>query len=516
MSETAKPSTTITVLTNMLIVGAMVMCVAVAVVQFGQQLVPGWNAGYIPTLVFFIALEVAVTTRYLRVAQARLPAPWYVLRAVELVLVFLAIRSVLGLIRGPDFVLKYDSFYGGSDIELFALCLVVGVCWLIGWYFTRCLLDLESGDSALDRELMLDLDRSQQAARQALITLILLSGVTLVLLSAVERMSLRNADQSIVAAQLSVVHVLIFFVLGLILLSKTRLAVLRSAWQWERVPMGRGLTTRWISYSLMLIAGLLIIAIVLPTQYSLGLLSTLNYLVSLIAAVIQFVFLLIAAVLSTLLGWLFPQVPRPLRPLPELPTPPDMPATQIAPTLSDFAQSLIFWAVFVMVIIYLGLQYARQHPAFENVLRRLPGWSIFGRWWRWLRAFFGGLGAKITATLEARRQLRSAMAGRSGAQANRWVNARHLSPRDQIRFYYQALLQRGHERGYPRGAAQTPHEYAHDLTSTVPELERDVSALTEQFVEARYSQHTITAERVNVVRRAWEHIRRALRRRSLV
>ena len=506
----------LTVLTNVLIVSAMVMCVAVALVQFGQQLVPDWNAGYIPWLCFCAALEVAVTTRYLRVAQARLPAPWYVLRAVEIVLVFLALRSVLGLIRGPDFVLKYDPFYGGSDIELFALCVVVGVCWLIGWYFTRCLLDLESGDPALDRELMLDLDRSQQAARQALISMILLSGVTLVLLSAVERMSLRSADQALAATQLSVAHVLIYFVLGLILLSKTRLAVLHSAWQWDRIPIGHGLTTRWISYSLMLIAGLLVIAIVLPTQYSLGLLSTLNYLISLIAAVIQFVFILIAAVLSTLLSWLFPQVPRTPRPLPELPTLPELPATQVAPTLSDFAQSLIFWTVFVMVIGYIMLQYARQHPAFENVLRRLPGWSIVRRWWRWLRELFGGLGAKITATLEARRQLRSTPAARSGAKANRWMNARRLSPRAQVRFYYQALLQRGHERGYPRGPAQTPHEYARDLESTVPELESDVSALTEQFIEARYSQHPITPERANVVRRAWEHIRRVLRRRSLV
>lgn len=491
----------------------MTTCVAVALIQFGQQIIPSWNAGYIPALCFFVALEVAVTTRYLRVAQARLPLPWYVLRAVEGVTIFLGARALLGFIRGPDFVVKYDPFYGGSDNELLALVFVVGVIWLMGWQFTRCLLDLESGDPALDRELMQDLDRSQQAARQSLVTTIMLIGVPMVLLNAVQRMSLRNAGQVVEAAQLPGAHLLIYFVLGLILLSKTRLAMLRSGWQWERIPIGRGLSTRWIGYSLALVGALLLIAIVLPTHYSVGLLGTLSYLLTLIIALVEFVFLTIAALIAALFSLLFPQVSREPRPMPTFPTLPPPTPTQVAPpTISEFAQSLIFWIVFFGVMIYLIRQYARQHPALEDVLQRLPGWSIFGRWWRWLRELFGGLGAKITATLEARRQLRSAPAARSGVKIDRWVNVRRLPPREQVRFYYHALLRRGRERGYPRRPAQTPNEYARDLVASVPELDQEVAAMTDQFSEARYSRHDITPERVGVVRRAWDRIKHTLRR----
>ena len=78
----------------------MLACAAIGAVQLGLQLSPTWNAWYVPLLCFFIALESAYLTRYAR--YGKLPAPWYVLRGVEVVVLFLMLRSLLGVLRGPQ------------------------------------------------------------------------------------------------------------------------------------------------------------------------------------------------------------------------------------------------------------------------------------------------------------------------------------------------------------------------------------------------------------------------------
>jgi hypothetical protein len=99
------------------------------------------------------------------------------------------------------------------------------------------------------------------------------------------------------------------------------------------------------------------------------------------------------------------------------------------------------------------------------------------------------------------------------------VNIRRLPPREQVLFFYQAFLRRSGEHGLPRHPSQTPYEYSGSLKVGMQALEDDPSAwedltsLTDRFVEARYSKHEITPSHASLARRAWEHIRRYLRKR---
>ncbi len=236
----------LTAITQTVIVGAMAVCVSLALVQFGQKIVAAWRVDYIPVLSLSVALIAATTTRGLR--QPNLPLPWYVLRAVELIALFLVARSVLGILRGPDFVVKYDAFYGGIDNELFALVAVLGVMWLLSWQLTRCLLDVAGAVPLADRDLMQDLDNERQAARQTLSMTILGAGIAMVLLNAVIRMSLRNSGALAEAARVPVAHLLIYFGLGLILLSHTRLTVLA-------IGLGVGTSGRFARPAFRLVRG---------------------------------------------------------------------------------------------------------------------------------------------------------------------------------------------------------------------------------------------------------------------
>jgi hypothetical protein len=499
-------------LTNYLIVSVMVTCMAIAIVQFGQQLVPAWNAGYIPIWSFFVALEAAISTRWVR--QARRPVPWYTVRAGEALILFFAARSLLGLMRGPEPAVEVSSFRGYADSELMALLFVTGLVWALSWRFMRSLTDLEMAEiPPTDRELFQAVDETQVNARQTLVKTILVVGVPMVLFNAVTRMSLRNAGEERLAAQTPFAHLLVFFVLGLVLLSRTRLTMLSVSWEWERIPVAQSVRGRWMGYSLALLAIISLLAVILPTRYSLGLLSTLGYLFNLLVAFTQTILLLLVAVLTALLGWLFPSMPQ--QPAPSLPQLPPFLRDNgtSAPPLSEFLQSLAFWIVFLMVMGYLVRQYVRSHPQIEEVLQQLPGWSLVRRLWQSLRSWFSGWRARITTAIEERRRARSAAAARSELAARRWLNLRHLSPRDQVQFYYQAVLRRGNERGLPRRPAQTPYEYAQQLEARLPEVDRDVASITHEFIEARYSRHDIAPHQVNLVRRYWERIKRALRRR---
>ena len=502
----------LTTLTNYLIISSMLACAALGLVQVAQQIAPRWNAAFVPVLVFLIALESAGMTRYLR--YHKLPVPWYALRAAEALVLFLMIRSLLGLMRGPQPDQSVNPFVGYVDSELFALTVILGVFWLLSWLMTANLLTLETIEPTFDRELIKDVAEAQANSRQSQISLMLIIGAALTFFAALIRIYLRTNHPTELAAQSGLWHVLIYFLLGLLLLGRMRLSMLRSGWVWERMPMTGNVGGRWITYTLLMLVAAVLVAIVLPTQYSLGLLGTLGYVLSGLIQIIQAIIYFIAFLIVAFLSLFFPTIqggrpltstiPQPAAPLATPGTPP--------PSLSEFVQSLIFWAVFFVIAGYVLVQFLRRHPEIVAALQHVPGVTLLMRLWHRLRAWFGGLSQHLEDLREARRKAQRAAPTRSAAATRRWINLRRLSPRQQVQFYYLAMLRRGSENGHPRQSTQTPYEFARALESKIPDIDQDVDGLTEEFIEARYSRHDIPAEHVGLVRRYWKRIKQALRK----
>jgi hypothetical protein len=501
-----------TTLTNYLIVSGLLTCAAIGVVQLGLQLSPTWNAGYVPLLCFIVALEAAYMTRYMR--YGKLPVPWYVLRLVEVVVWFLILRSLLGLLRGPQPEQVINPFYGRIDNELLALTLIAGLTWLGSWRLTSDLLDLGTLDATLDREIIREVAAAQVEVRQGLIMFTLILGVVLTFLAGLLRLYLRTTDQADAGSLPGLWHIVIYFFLALVLFSRTHLNLLRAGWLWEKVPIRRKVGACWITYTVLLLAIAVIIAVVLPTQYSLGLLGTLSYILQFIIAAVQLIFFVLATLIYALISLFAPPGQPPERPQLPLMSPPQLPqAPNVSQAgLSEFVQSLIFWSVFLIIAGYVVAQYLRRHPAVVDWLKQLPGMSLLVRAWRKLREWFGGLNQQIENLRDARRRARRPAPTRSTSAPRRWVNLRKLSPRQQVQFYYLAMLRRGGEHGHARGPTQTPYEYARTLESQVPEIDQDVNGITEKFIEARYSRHDVLGEHVGIVRRYWERIKKALRK----
>jgi len=130
----------------------------------------------------------------------------------------------------------------------------------------------------------------------------------------------------------------------------------------------------------------------------------------------------------------------------------------------------------------------------ESVSRALGRWAYMGR-------------SALPRLLEAVRRRRSARTGQS-----RLSLPIRRSPRDRVRYYYLSTIERATGLGIPRGRTQTPYEYQAVLAGRLPDAEPMMSELTEAFVEARYSSHTISRRDEEKARVVFAELRRLLRR----
>ncbi len=498
-------------LTNYLLVSGLLACVGFGVMQVGVQFMPAWHFALVPALCFLVALESAYMTRYLRYHKP--PVPWYVLRGFEAVVIFLVLRSLLGMLRGPLFEQGPLTFSSEVDNELMMLAIIVLLAWLASWSLVGDLLNLELIDPVVDRAIASDIAEIQVTSQHNLIAFTSIMGVVLVFVLAISTSLTRSPSFTGQAVLYGLWPALVYFLLALILFSRNRLSLLRAGWTWEKIAVGQGVGRRWLAYTLVLLVLAIIVAVLLPTRYSLDLLGTLGYILNVVIALIVSLVYFIMGVLFALFTLFFPQAQvRPPQPPPNPFMLPPAAGTSAPPTISEFVQSLIFWLIFLIAAGYIAAQFVRRHPGLAEVLLRIPGFSLLLRTWRKIRAWLGGLSRQLADLREARRLARQPTSTRSAGASRQYVNPHRLSPRQQVQFFYLAMLRRSGERGHPRQATQTPDEYARTLHSQLPEISEDITAITNEFSEARYSRHEITTEKVGLVRRYWEHIKRALRR----
>jgi len=195
----------------------------------------------------------------------------------------------------------------------------------------------------------------------------------------------------------------------------------------------------------------------------------------------------------------------------KLPTPPPETVGRVHHSWMDVAQSVLFWAIFIGVIGYALYQYFKQNKALLQKIKQARGIKFLVQAWDWIRGRLRGFNLAVTAAVGAGVQRLRAFITRSSPQeAWNFINLRRLTPRQRVLFFYLALIRRGGESGLTRKPFQTPYEYARFLDKSLPEVSESVDSMTESFMEARYSKHTVEADQATSVQSYWERVRRAL------
>jgi hypothetical protein len=503
--------------------------------------VPGWNGAYLVVLAFMVALESMYSHRLLRSMYITDPQ-WLGYRLSEWVVILVALKVTQVINTGGRYILSdlqawqqnFSNFFDNETIFGLVTLLIV---WGVGGRIADELIDLEANPSVLQQEIDSGIHEDRGAIRGRLANMILMVGMGMVILTALLRFDKLAdwIDQPPLRA--GVYNILLYFFLGLVLLSLTQFNLLRARWFRDALPVHKEIAGRWILYSAFFILAVALIAALLPTGYSIGLLAVLNYLFFIALAIIN---LLITLLLLPLL-WLYSLLSGLFRKGTEGAPPLELPAIENMPGPSPAApvpwwellKSIVFWLVFLGVIAFAVSYYFRENRELWEQIRRMPFFAALARFFDWLGRWLGRVnrqvGTAVQAGLERLRTRRKAVAA---ARTWRFVNPRRLSPRERVRFYYLAMVRRGGECGYRRHPAQTPFEYSRSLSEAIGALDslptkpldgstetqagerealsRAIVVMTDTFVEARYSQHEITSQDAGLVQRAWARLRHAL------
>ncbi|MFZ2359869.1 MAG: DUF4129 domain-containing protein [Anaerolineae bacterium] len=336
-------------------------------------------------------------------------------------------------------------------------------------------------------------------------------GVFLVLCAAVtqvrigERLSLNVLDTGIPSAL--VVAMILYFLLGLALLSQARLATLRAQWLLDGVEMPDRLPSRWNRWSLLVILAIGLLAALLPLGSTWQLGAVVNAVVMFFVQIAIFIIFLFASVFAWIMG-LFGEQP----PMPELPQElaPALPQEPITPLFvaPPWLGGATLWLL-VLLALLLALRLLLGKDGLDVTRRKLQ--ELLARLWARLRSWGQGV-------QNAARSLRIGLPGRrtqnidiTVRQPWRFVRLGGLPPREQVRYFYLSTLRRAGDQGIVRQPAQTPQEFVRDLEQTWPAAELDVEALTAAFVTARYDAAEISSDEAQQVKSVWERIKRALR-----
>jgi len=499
-----------------IIICMMMVCIGVTFAYFGERMAPDWNGAFMGWLFLAIGVESILSRNITRSLEGR--DKWIFL-ASEFVFIAILIKILLYAMHGfgqllidlPQWQTDISKFF---SLEYFLVTVLTLADRLLCGKMLADFEALQSDEDDLFNENIGFMEKDRLSTHQRLQEMIIGAGLFIMFFTALTRVRTPVQWGIPEAWQAPVINVVIYFVLALILMSQNQFALLHGRWLWQRTPVSPTLAKNWVIYTLAFFVVLGFLILLLPTHYSLQLLYALQLILSYITQILLFILALIAFFFT----WLFslfskPGTPAQAQPLPStqlLQVPPPTPQTPI-PWLETM-RAVVFWVIFASIIFYAIKTYVVQNRMLISTLGRVAfiAWLVAGfkSIWSWLV----GVNRQVSASLAATFQRgRAALSGTKDAEISEFANPRSLPPRQKVIFYYLTLIRRSSQRGLPRKANQTPHQFEQTLRTSLPEVENEIDALTDSFVEARYSRHEIDGEKVNILQEFWKRVMTTLR-----
>lgn len=514
-----------------LLVIGMICCALAAVFQMVASLIPGWNGAYLIFFSIFISLEVYYSRQVLK--RVHFPErEWVSFRVAEWIFILISLKVAFYCMRGFNqliFDLPHwrENFLSNFfSAEYLIALMIVFLIWGISTFFAVSLsqIGLDEKELILEEDGVASLERVQ--ARSALLNgYLILGGILIVSITVLKLVGYEMGIQTKGILFL----VLAYFLAGLGLLSLVHLATMETRSIVDHVTLQKGISWRWLAYSIGFTLLLGIITSLLPTHYSVGLFDMIRTLLQLILSIIGFLLFLVIvpfAYLWNLLMGLLSGSKKSDQSTPVIPNVPviQAPATPLA--WLEFLKSLIFWIVLIGLVSYSIYYYLHSHKELLERLRRLPFFAFITYLWRglldWLRKARRELYQGIQAGWQ---RLRGEERSKREALPWQLLRLRRLSPRQRIIYYYLAMVRRGVETGISRSIYQTPYAYSQTLVQGIHmragsgtgiidtgDIQEGIDQLTDQFVEARYSLHEISIAQVSALHPIWLKIQHALRR----
>ncbi len=483
-----------------LVAGLMLSTIVWALAELLHTLSPAWGAAWLAGYSGLAAVAAYYSYRYVD-AQRWDTTHQIRFRLAEVVLLYFGAQVLLTIVDpGYDLLQQLRRF----DFISVGTFVVVLLSWMLGGLIASDLARIGEPPEQVP---------GYRTPLESLAGRFFVGGAVLLVLTGLNRVALAdllNTDRPPVPGL--VINVLIYFVLGIALLGQVRYSALLERWGAQQLRVAPSLGMTWVRYSLIFAALVALLALLLPTHYTVGLLDTLRTLVGILGMLGMLLIWLILALLSlpfALLG--LGQTPAPPQPpaLPFTPPPAEPAGPGMDPVVAELLKSALFWLVIGAVAVYALRGYLQQHPALLAAVRRLAPLRALiaglGALWGWLR---GRRAALATSARQAVTRLRAARA--TVPRLPTLGRAPALTPREQVRQYYLRVLQRAEAHGFPRRPPQTPSEYDAALAPALPAAHPDMARLTRAFEEARYSAHPVGPAEADAALAAGKQVEAAL------
>jgi small-conductance mechanosensitive channel len=507
MAVTSNPSAGDHVFRSALIC-IMVGCILLSLVSLIQLFVPDWDGTFLIVFCVLTAAEAYVSFRIFRQDQIFRFDSGRIL-AIELAGLYLLLQLCIDLIDGNAPFQNYFPHLDGKTAGLFVIVLLT---WLLVTDTAR------------------DLDRLSRPsegridfvpAERRLSSRFFAGGIVLFALSGLTQVRIAEAIKlPTPSASGPVANVLLYFLLGVLFLGHVHYTSLRGRWQRGDITVASGIGSRWVRYCLVFVGLVAVVAFLLPTSHTLGLLDVGRAIWNPVSNVLVQIILTVRGPLTWLLRFFGGKAPatRPRVLPPHLP-----PHLSIPPRHHGSSghgggvgitliKSLLFWGVIVAVAVYLLRTFKPRNipriPILGGMLHAVRGALV--NIWAALLARFRGYVATVVERVPGARAL-SAVPSIIPRGRLPFTRVGSLPPREQVIYYYLSVVRRAHRQGIDRRGSQTPHEFSAHLAPRLAEAGSDLETLTDAFVEARYSRHDLPDLEVGRIRASWQRVRAALR-----
>ena len=513
------------------VIAGMMASIVISVVALIHRVDSTWGGAYLVCMATLIVWEAIQSERVLKYSE---PGRFnrFRFRFTEGVMIVLLLKlasyTELGLaqlmVDIPLWFHNLGTFFSPGYILIVILVITL---WQLGIFIVQDLYILEVHPSELRPSptsdkfyLWLTRPRSainRGAALQRIIISFFWGGLILILCTGLARFDIPFLfpDRPPPVSGL-VLNVMAYFLLGLVLISQAYYSVLRARWQLEEVEIAPHIGTRWAILTAIFLVVVVVIALLLPSGYGLGLPQAIALAVNTAATGIMYVVLFMLGILIFIINLIVSILLGKEEPLFDTPsmgpvaTPPPTPSGGgPGNPLWGMLRDALLWALLLGIVGYSFYNFLGDR---RNLLKGL----FAGGPLAWLRRLIGRLlGGTRRAAQRAGRQVREQFRRFFGDGNRRppwhYISLSSLTPRQLIMYFYLSIVRRAGERNIVRQPWQTPYEYSMRLQAELPERESDVTELTEAFVVARYSPGLVTSEEAGIIRRSWRRVRSALR-----
>ena len=297
---------------------------------------------------------------------------------------------------------------------------------------------------------------------------------------------------------------IVYFVLGLLLLTFGHLAALRARWQLAKLPSEATIVRNWPFYAFGLLLVVAAAAFLMPLGGTFRLAQLMGLAMRAISGAIYLIMGLIIGLIAMLFGGDEEIVEEPAREQPEFSAPQ---IEQVQPAEAPpWLGGTVFWIIIVLLLGYATYIYLQGRGVnFQLILA-------------WLRQFLQGwkqIGDAFNEWRSRRLAPEEVLKEKSGrSRMRRWLDELmlgRLPPDEQVRYFYVSTLESAAEHGVRRRPGETPYSFQARLGTQIESEDAEAAArLTDGFVNIEFARQSTEATAVPLLKRAWTQIRGAL------